>query len=150
MRLEDWFALPTPDWGGTLVGLALALISAGAAVYTSVVVPWTSELESAVAGTVGPDGLVRKPTTGEGARALQHLTEVRHRDPAKGLGVLALIVTTLMTVLGVLGGLQIQSVGWLYTVVPVLVATTVAGVAVVVPGRASRRLADRRLIELGG
>jgi hypothetical protein len=62
----------------------------------------------------------------------------------------ALAVTVMMAILGVIGGLQISDVGWLYTVVPVLVATGIAIASMALPGRKERQAADARLTEMKG
>jgi hypothetical protein len=148
VSFDTWLALPTPDWAGSLVGLALAIVSAAAAVYASAHVAWVAELEAAVDATMDEQGNPRGRRTAEGARAYAQLGKIRGRDPAKGLGRVALLVSGLMTVVGVIAGLQIPNVGWVYTVVPVLVAAGVSLGAVFVPGRSARREADARIEEL--
>lgn len=148
MSIEVWTSLPTPEWAATLVSLALATISAGAALHAAVAVPWAAKLESAVAATNDRNGKLHNPATSEGVRSLARLGEVRERDPGKGLGRVILAVVTLMTALGSVGGLQIEGVGWLYSIVPVWVAAGVAVAAVRLPGRRVRGEADRRLTEM--
>jgi hypothetical protein len=146
--VDTWLALPTKDWAGSLVSLALGLISAAAAVYATTVVAWAAELQSAIDATTDRDGKVRDPATGEGARARAALQEVRRRDPAHGLGMVVLAVTAMMTALGVVGGLQISDVGWLFTIVPVIVATAIALGGMYLPGRRERGDADGRLRDM--
>ncbi|MDQ3346032.1 MAG: hypothetical protein M3473_07020 [Chloroflexota bacterium] len=74
--------------------------------------------------------------------------EVRDRDPGKGVGAVVLAIAGLMTTLGIVGGLQIPNVGWLFTVVPVVVAACVAMAAALIPGRRERPAADKRLGEM--
>lgn len=140
--MESWFRLPTADWAGNLVNLALAIVSAGAALYSSAVVPWAAELAAAIAGTKDDNDQPLDPRSSEGAKALRRLTQVRAKDPGKGLGLVALLVSIPMTIFGVVGGLQIPDVGWLYTVLPVLIAAAVALTAAFIPGRSERAAAD--------
>jgi hypothetical protein len=81
---------------------------------------------------------------------LAGLEAARLGDPAEGLGVVVLAVTVMMAILGVIGGLQIPEVGWLYTVAPVLVATGIAVASITLPGRKERHEADLRLTEMNG
>jgi amino acid transporter len=148
MTLETWFTLPTSDWAGSLVSLSLAIVSAGAALYASLAVPWAAELAAATGATRDANGNPLSPKTTEGARALSRLAEVRDRDPGKGVGAVVLVIVALMTALGVVGGLQIPKVGWLFTVVPVVVAACVAIAAALIPGRRERPAADIRLGEM--
>jgi hypothetical protein len=145
VNLESWFTLPTPEWAGSLVGLALAIVSAAAAVYASAHTAWVAELEAAVEATVNDQGEPRGRKTAEGARAYANLKKVRSKDPSKSLGRVALMISGLMTVIGVIAGLQIPKVGLLYTVIPVLVAAGVSLGAVFVPGRSARRDADAQI-----
>lgn len=142
MSLETWFRLPSEAWAGSLVGLALGIVSAGAAIFSSAVVPWAAELGAALKGTRDSNDQPINPKTSEGARALRRLAEVRARDPRKGLGRVALGVSIPMTILGVVAGLQIPDSGWLYTVAPVLIAAAVGIGAAFLPGRDERAQAD--------
>lgn len=142
MSLESWFRLPTPEWAGSLVSLSLAIVSAGAALYSAAVVPWAAELAAAVRNTRDDNDEELDPRLSEGARARRRLGQIRAKDPRRGLGLVALLVSIPMTFFGVVAGLQIPSVGWLYTVVPVLVAAAVALVAAFIPGRSERAEAD--------
>jgi hypothetical protein len=140
--MDNWFRLPTPEWAGSLVSLALAIVSAGAALYSSAVVPWAAELAAAIGSTKDDNDRPLDPRSREGAKAIRRLNQVRAKDPRKGLGLVALLVSIPMTLLGIIGGLQIPNVGWLYTVVPVLVAAGVALIAAFIPGRSERAAAD--------
>jgi hypothetical protein len=144
----DWLTLPTADWAGSLVGLALGVVSAAAAVFSSTHLNWIAELESATDATFDANGGKRVATTADGARAYDRLKKHRARDPTKSIGRIALAVSGFMTVLGVIAGLQIPKVGWFYTIVPILVAALVSVVAVFVPGRSARSSADARLREM--
>jgi hypothetical protein len=148
MSLETWFTLPTPEWAGNLVGLALAIVSAGAALYASLVVPWAAELETATDATENENGQLLSPKTTDGARARRRLSEVRRRDPRRGVGLVALSIAVPMTLLGIVAGLQIPDVGWLFSVVPVVISAGVAAMAGLVPGRTERKTADERLREM--
>lgn len=144
MNLETWFLLPSADWAGSLVSLSVAIVSAGAALYSAAVVPWAADLESA--RRAGMDGAQRLNPAGDaGSRARLRLIDVRARDPRRGLGLVALLIATPMAVLGVIAALQIPDSGWLYTVVPVAVACIVALIAAFIPGATERREADRLL-----
>jgi hypothetical protein len=145
MNLDALFALPTKDWAGSLVSLALAIVSAAAAIYSGAVVPWAAELATATAAMVGQNGKPLDPSGTDGARARVHLVEVRAKDPAKGIGLVALLLTVPMTILGIIAGLQVPNVGYLYTVFPIALAAGVATVAAIVPGRTERHDADARL-----
>lgn len=140
--MDTWFRLPTPEWASNLVNLALAIVSAGAALYSSAVVPWAAELAAAIRGTKDDNDQPLDPRSSEGAKALRRLTQVRAKDPRIGLGLVALLVSVPMTFLGIIGGLQIPGVGWLYTVVPVVIAAGVALIAAFIPGRSERAAAD--------
>lgn len=148
MNADTWFALPTPQWAGSLVGLALGLVAATGGVYTSVGSGWLAQLGTAMVGTKDRDGVVWGVGTGERVKARAALAEVLRRDPSAGLGRVALALVGMMAALGIVGGTQIPNVGWLYTVVPVAVATVVAATAILVPGRRERRAAKERLKEM--
>ena len=145
MSLDTLFRLPSPEWAGTLVSLALAIVSAAAALYSSVAVPWAAAPEAATAATFDEYGKPRTRVSADGYHAFQHLSEVRQRDPAKGLGRVTWLVAGPMTALGVVGGLQVPNVGWLYTVGPILVAAIVDWIAVLALGRTARKAADARI-----
>jgi peptidoglycan/LPS O-acetylase OafA/YrhL len=149
VSLEAWLTLPTPEWAGNLVGLALAIVSAGAALYASLIVPWAAELGTATDATNDANGQLLNPRTTDGARALGRLSEIRRRDPRNGVGLVALGVALPMTLLGIVAGLQIPNVGWLFTIVPVVISAIVAALAGLVPGRSERKDADERLREMG-
>jgi hypothetical protein len=140
--VDSWFHLPTPDWAGSLVNLALAIVSAGAALYSAAVVPWAAELGAAIRSTKDDNDRPLDPRSFEGAKALRRLSQVRAKDPRNGLGLVALLVSVPMTFFGIIGGLQIPTVGWLYTVVPVVIAAGIALVAAFIPGRSERAAAD--------
>jgi hypothetical protein len=149
MDVETWLALPTADWGGTLVGLSLGLISAAAAVYTTVATRWAGDLKSAIDAT-SPRGQVLDAATTDGARALAGLESALGRDPAPGLGLVVLVVTVMMAFLGVVGGARIPNVGFLFTVIPVVVATVIAGASMYLPGRRERVEAQARVTQMKG
>ncbi len=148
MTSADWFALPTPEWAGSLVGLSLAVVSAAAAVFSSVHLAWIAELEKAIDATVDERGKTRARTTSEGARAYAHLKRHRSRDPKKDVGWIALFVAGFMTALGIIAGAQIPDVGWLFTIVPIGIAALLSVIAVFAPGRDARSAADKRLAEM--
>jgi hypothetical protein len=143
--MDAWFALPTADWAGSLVSLALAIVSAGAAFYGSLVVPWAAALGAATSASKNQDGKLLDPTSAEGSRALRRLEGVRAEDPRKGVGIVVLSVSALMTALGSIAGLQIPNVGYLYTVVPVVVAAVITVAVALLPGRDERKSADETL-----
>jgi hypothetical protein len=146
--LDAFFRPPSPEWAGTLVGLALGVVSAAAAIYSSVAVPWAASLEAATSATFDQ---YKKPllTSGDdGYKAYLRLSEVRKRDPRPGLGKITGAIAIPMTVLGGIAGLQVPNVGWLYTVGPILVAGIVEGFAILALGRVARREADSRLKQM--
>jgi hypothetical protein len=145
MNPDLLFALPTKEWAGSLVSLTLAIVSAAAAIYSGAVVPWAAELATATAAMLDGNGQPLDPRSTAGSRAKTHLVEVRAKDPAKGIGLVALLLTVPMTILGLIAGLQIPSVGYLYTIFPIALSAAVAIVAAVVPGRLERKAADARL-----
>jgi len=49
--LDAFFRLPSPEWAATLVSLTLGVVSAAAAIYSSVAVPWAASLGAATAAT---------------------------------------------------------------------------------------------------
>jgi hypothetical protein len=138
------FALPTPEWAGSLVGLSLAIVSAAAAIYSAAVVPWAAELEAARADNF-VYGQPRDPNSGAGARAKARLREIRGKDPRRGLGIVTLSVAIPMSALGVVAGLQIPKVGLVYTVLPIVISACVAVFAAIYPGQRERRTADALL-----
>jgi hypothetical protein len=145
MNLDALLALPTKEWAGSLVSLSLAIVSAAAAIYSGAVVPWAAELASATRAMVDKNGKPLDPAGTDGARARARLEEVRAKDPAKGIGLVALALSVPMTFLGIIAGLQVPGVGYLYTVFPIALSAGVAIVAAVVPGRTERHKADARL-----
>jgi hypothetical protein len=143
--VEAWFRLPSPDWAGSLVNLALAIVSAAGAIYSAAVVPWLGELDAAMRSTRDDNGKRFDPASAEAARARRRVREIRGRDPAKGLGVIVLVISIPMAALGIVAGLQIPESGYVYTVLPVVVAAVVAVGAALLPGRQARRDADALL-----
>jgi peptidoglycan/LPS O-acetylase OafA/YrhL len=141
----DLFTLPTAAWAGTLVGISLAVVSAIAAVYSSAHLSWVADLDAAVDATTDERGKLRARTTAEGARAYAHLKRHRARDPRRSLGWVAVILAGFMTAIGIVAGLQVPSVGLLFTVAPIALSAAVSFGAVLLPGRASRKAADDRL-----
>jgi hypothetical protein len=148
MTFADWFTLPTKEWAGSLVGLSLAVVSAAAAVFSSAHLGWIAELESATDACLDERNKVRLRTTSEGARAYSHLKQHRSSDPKHNVGWVVLFVAAFMTGLGVIAGLQIADVGWLFTIVPIVIAALVSVLAVFAPGRKARTAADARLAEM--
>ena len=149
-RVDAWLRLPSPEWAGSLVNLALALISAAAAIYSGALVPWLAELESAIRATRDDNGMPFDPSSREAARARRRLREVRGKDPARGLGVVVVAISAPLTLLGVVAGLQIPNSGYLFTIVPVLAAAAVALGAALLPGRSGRKEADALLPKIPG
>jgi peptidoglycan/LPS O-acetylase OafA/YrhL len=131
------------------VALVLAIVSAGAALYASLIVPWAAELRTATDATKDANGELLNPRTTDGARALVRLSEIRRRDPRQGVGLVALGVALPMTLLGIVAGLQIPNVGWLFTIFPVVISAAVAALVGLLPGRSERKEADERLREMG-
>lgn len=146
--LDAFFRLPSPEWAATLVSLTLGVVSAAAAIYSSVAVPWAASLGAATAATFDQYKRPLLISGDNGYKAYVHLSEVRKRDPRPGLGWITVAIAIPMTILGVIAGLQVPNVGWVYTVGPILVAATVEGVAILALGRTARKEADARLKQM--
>jgi hypothetical protein len=146
--VDAWFRLPSADWAANLVNLALAVVSASAAIYASAVLAWIAQLEAATRATSDEDGRRLEWSLGEARHARLALQEVQGRDPQRTLGRLSLALATPMTAIGVIAGLQVPDSGLVYTVVPVLIAAAVAIGSAFLPGRAARREAARALADL--
>jgi hypothetical protein len=112
VSLDPWLHLPSADWAGSLVSLSVAVVAAGAALYSAAVVPWAADLESARRAGMS-DGKPLNPAGDAGSRARRRLLDIRARDPRRGLGLVALLVAVPMALLGIVAALQIPDSGWL-------------------------------------